>query len=57
MLVLDGVEWTVEHAEPQVGKVSLVAADGERMRISRCRCRLVHPITSTSVIFERTPAG
>ena len=33
-VVLDGVEWLVELAEPQFGQVVLVAATGERMRVS-----------------------
>jgi len=33
-VVLDGVEWTVERREPQLGRVQLVGADGARRRVS-----------------------
>jgi hypothetical protein len=33
-VVIEGSEWIVERAEPQLGHVMLVAADGERMRAS-----------------------
>jgi hypothetical protein len=34
VLVLDGAEWTVERAEPQLGQVVLVTAGGERLRVT-----------------------
>ncbi|MGY0459609.1 transposase [Kitasatospora sp. cg17-2] len=33
-LVVDGREWTVERREPHLGRVQLVAADGERQAVS-----------------------
>lgn len=41
-LVLDGTEWTVERAEPQLGQVVLVTVGGERMRVT-FRFLMHHP--------------
>ncbi|WP_436494282.1 hypothetical protein [Actinokineospora sp. HUAS TT18] len=42
IVVLDGTEWTVERAEPQLGQVMLVTAGGERMRAT-FRFLMHHP--------------
>ncbi len=34
VLVLDGVEWTVERHEPQLGRVQLAGIDGARQQVS-----------------------
>ncbi|MFC9915723.1 transposase [Streptomyces sp. NPDC127197] len=34
VLVLDGAQWTVEHREPELGRVQLVGEDGNRQRVS-----------------------
>jgi hypothetical protein len=41
-VVLDGLEWTVERAEPQLGHVVLTTASGERMRAT-FRFLINHP--------------
>ncbi|ATY17010.1 hypothetical protein CU254_41205 (plasmid) [Amycolatopsis sp. AA4] len=42
VLVLDGQEWTVERAEPRIGRVVLVNATGERKAVS-IRFLMHHP--------------
>ena len=42
ILVLDGAEWAVEHAEPQLGQVRLASAGGERRRVT-FRFLMHHP--------------
>lgn len=55
-LVIDDEEWTVEHAEPQLGHATLIASGGRRMRVSlrflanhpRCRQSTRSPSTASS---------
>ncbi|MDX8053842.1 hypothetical protein SK571_31115 [Lentzea sp. BCCO 10_0798] len=53
LLVLDGAEWAVELPEPQLGRVRLVDAAGQRRTISM-RALLHHPGCRQST---RTPAS
>jgi hypothetical protein len=41
-LVLDGTEWTVEHAEPHLGRVVLRNGRGERLQTTM-RFLMHHP--------------
>ena len=57
LLVLDGTEWTVERAEPQLGQVMLVTASGERMRAT-FRFLMHHPsCRQSSRSTARTASG
>ena len=57
VLVLDGTEWTVERAEPQFGRVDLVATTGERTQVS-IRFLIHHPDCRQSTRTDSTlPAG
>lgn len=55
-VVLDGAQWLVELAEPQFGQVVLVAATGERMRVS-FRFLLHHPSCRPSTHSAGRAAG
>jgi hypothetical protein len=55
-IVLDGVEWVVEHAEPQHGRLVLVSAGWQRIRVT-FRVPLGHPAcrpSGPSVVAWRT---
>ena len=56
VLVLEGREWTVERAEPQFGRVVLLASGGERMPVS-IRFLMHHPQCRQSTRTADVSAG
>ncbi|GLI03011.1 hypothetical protein [Phytohabitans aurantiacus] len=55
-LILDGVEWVVEHAEPQYGRAVLVSVGGERMPAT-FRFLINHPGCRQSTRHASVPAA
>ncbi|MBN1171083.1 MAG: hypothetical protein JXA67_02815 [Micromonosporaceae bacterium] len=55
-LILDGVEWVVEHAEPQCGRVVLVSVGGDRMPAT-FRFLINHPGCRPSTRQTPVPAA
>jgi hypothetical protein len=55
-VVLDGVEWAVERAEPHLGHVALTSVEGERMRVN-LRFLINHPDCRQSTRSSGEPAS